>query len=1141
MKLGVFASGDGSNFEALAQSFSIAFLVCDREEAGVLQRAERLGVKTYLIPRQPGEKREGHEERIWSAIRSENFDLLCLAGFRRLLSANFLAHFPQGAVVNIHPSLLPLHPGLTGYEETFNSNAPVGGVTVHEVDAGLDTGRILAQATFQREASDTLATFKLRGLAVEHELYPKVVQDILSQPYVHRLEVLPAAKELLQNPQQLSGRVLWVQTTGPCAQLKRIASDMLVDPVSERLFTTASLEYERHLAYLGYEMPCSERGFHPGVTDNAGSATREAWELHPWQESGLTQVRSGETWRGVGAMPVANPLLQWERTTPNAFADVQWRSVKAETLPVRTIELPSDEADLLKMNNQNWWALTLPELRLVQEFFQTRGTAPTDVEMEIIAQTWSEHCKHKIFRANITYTDADSGETRQVKSLFKTYIKGVTDQVRRERNLNWLISVFDDNAGIVRWDNQVDLAIKVETHNSPSALDPYGGALTGILGVNRDILGVGMGARPIANTNVFCLAPADLDQRMGEAWPKTVLPPAQIRTGVHAGVKDGGNKSGIPTVNGAFHYDVNFAGKPLVFCGTLGVLPQKVNNRPSWEKPVSPRDHVVMVGGRIGKDGLHGATFSSMEWKEGTPASVVQIGDPLTQKRVTDFMLEARDLGLYSGLTDNGAGGLSSSIGEMALITGGADIDLARAPVKYPGLSAWELMVSESQERMTVAVPPAQLETFMHLAQLRGVEAANLGTFTSTGELHVRFDGASAARLPLNFLHEGLPPMELKAKWGSEFQWQDWCERPELQRSLPAAPDAESITTALMTMLSHANIRSHETWVRQYDHEVQAASVAKPFSTQGAPSDAGVIAMGPHGGEASSGVVVGCGLAPQISRFDPYVMGVWAVDEAVRNTVCAGGDPERMALVDNFCWPDPVISEKNPEGDVKLGMLVRTCEGMADTSLAYGLPLVSGKDSMKNDAHVVSRNKPVKISALPTLLMTCMAHHPDVSRAIPSAPQEAGLVVVLLSPIKDLSAVTLSQSFHVMTNAPMAGDLKQRAIFYKTVHQAMSLNLICSAHDVGEGGVLTAMAETSIGKVGFTTDIIGDWGTLFGEGPGQIIVTCRETDMTTITTLFPTQHARRIGVTTQENGLVMSQYNLKLKASDIRAAYQEAT
>ena len=299
--------------------------------------------------------------------------------------------------------------------------------------------------------------------------------------------------------------------------------------------------------------------------------------------------------------------------------------------------------------------------------------------------------------------------------------------------------------------------------------------------------------------------------------------------------------------------------------------------------------------------------------------------------------------------------------------------------------------------------------------------------------------------------------------------------------------------------------------------------------------------MAPHGGEAKTGVVVGCGLAPQISRFDPYVMGVWAVDEAVRNTVCAGGDPERMALVDNFCWPDPVVSEKNPEGDVKLGMLVRTCEGMADTSLAYGLPLVSGKDSMKNDANVVSKNKPVKISALPTLLMTCMAHHSDVSRAIPSAPQEAGLVVVLLSPTKDLSAVTLSQSFHVKTNAPMAGDLKQLAAHYKTIHQAMKQNLICSAHDVGEGGVLTAMAETSIGKVGFATEINGDWGTLFGEGPGQIIVTCRESDVATLSALFPPQHIRRLGVTTQESGLALSQYNLKLKAADIKTAYQEAT
>jgi phosphoribosylformylglycinamidine synthase len=1136
MSIAVFASGDGSNFESLALSFSVSFLLCDRLEAGVLKRAERLGVKTYVIPKLPGEKQHDHEARIWEAIREENFDVTCLAGYRRLLSAEFLAHFSPGSVLNIHPSLLPLHPGLSGYEDTFASGASEGGITVHEVDAGMDTGKIIGQMRFQREVSDTLESFKARGLALENEFYPRMVQTVLARSYVHRVEVLPASRELM-NGAELNARVLWVETQGPCAHFLAMAMSTLADPVSERLFTRSDTSYERHLHLLGHTLAGVERGFHPGVTDNAGSAAAEAWLMHPWAKNKPVRIRSGEMLRGEFDNYPANPLLQWEASKANAFEKIEWSEVRSVARGAVALELPEDDAALLQMNQDNWWALTLPELRLVREFFRSRATPATDVEMEIIAQTWSEHCKHKIFRAHITFTDTDNGTQREVKSLFKTFIQGVTDRVRKERGLDWLISVFDDNAGIVRWDDKLDVAIKVETHNSPSALDPYGGALTGILGVNRDILGVGMGARPVANTNVFCLAPENLDERMGAAWPKTVLAPARIRQGVHAGVKDGGNKSGIPTINGAFHYDVNFAGKPLVYCGTVGVIPRTLNGRPSAEKPISVRDHVVMVGGRIGKDGLHGATFSSMEWKEGTPASVVQIGDPLTQKRVTDFLLEARDLGLYSGLTDNGAGGLSSSIGEMATFTGGAEIDLALAPVKYPGLAAWELMVSESQERMTVAVPPTQLETFLHLAQLRGVEASNLGVFNSSGELHVRFGAETVARLPLNFLHEGLPPMELQAKWGREYRWEDWCERPELQRSLPANVDATSFKSALLAMLSHPNVRSHESWVRQYDHEVQAATVLKPFSPQGVPSDAGVIALHPHGGSEKAGLVVSSGLASQISRFDPYMMGVWAVDEAVRNAVCAGGDPERMALVDNFCWPDPILSHKNPEGDIKLGMLVRTCEGMAETCVSYGLPLVSGKDSMKNDAFVETLGRKVKISALPTLLMTCIAHHEDVNKRIPSHPQKAGLVCARLHVKSELSAVTLAQSFHVQTNKPTTPELAELALHYRQIHQAMKRGLIHSAHDVGEGGVVTAMAEMAMGAIGIETKLAGDWSSLFGEGPGQIVVTCDESQWDELQKIMG-ERAEYLGRTTLEAGLKMTSLTTSVSALELMAAYK---
>jgi phosphoribosylformylglycinamidine synthase len=650
-----------------------------------------------------------------------------------------------------------------------------------------------------------------------------------------------------------------------------------------------------------------------------------------------------------------------------------------------------------------------------------------------------------------------------------------------------------------------------------------------------------MGARPIANTNVFCLAQPELPQVLGEAWPRTLLFPSQIRCGVHAGVQDGGNKSGIPTVNGAFHYDVSFAGKPLVYCGTIGVMPRLIQGRPSSEKPIQIGDHVVMVGGRIGKDGLHGATFSSMDWKEGTPASVVQIGDPLTQKRMMDFLLEARDLGLYSGITDNGAGGLSSSIGELCQVTGGAEIDLALAPTKYPGLAPWELMVSESQERMTVAVPREHLESFLHLAIERGVEATALGNFTASGVLKVKFDKNLVAELPLGFLHDGLPPMKLTARWGKDLKFQDWCEEPRIKNKLANDVNDKDLRKAILTVLSHENVRSHEAWVRGYDHEVQAATIKKPFSVFGSPCDAAIVALKPHGGSEHSGVAIASGLSPQLSRLDPWLMGVWAVDEAVRSVVCAGGDPDRLALVDNFCWPDPVASEKNPEGEKYLGMLVRTSEGLREACLAYGAPLVSGKDSMKNDAFVKVKDKNIKISALPTLLMTAIAHVEDIQFKTASFPQKENLIVLLLSAEVARIPLTLSKCFAIPTQAPGAVDLKITSRLYRRLAQAIRKNLknlIHSVHDVSEGGVITALAESSLGEVGISVDKNLDWIELFGEAPGLITLTAEKQHLRELKSLLGEEYLQELGETTSGGGLRMPKMNLVISREDLAHAYK---
>ena len=518
MKILVFASGTGSNFEALAENHQIGALVCDVADAPVIEKARSRGIQALVVVKEKGETRTQYETRILNAIKDVDFQLICLAGHRRLLSRHFLSQFPHESVVNIHPSLLPLFPGLKGYEETFADKTAPAGVTVHFVDEGMDTGAIIAQARFQRV--DNFETFRENGLKTEHYIYSATVANELKRSRIYRVEILPREKELLTSRETLISRVYWLKSKGPIAQLKRIAQEVLADPIAEVAFVHNDESYYEHINSLGFDgADMMESGFLPGVTDNGGGAATAPLQFILLMKGKEVAVRSGRALRGSKRDSV-NPLLQWEKYhAATCFLNPTWNEVKVTPTPVRTIDLNVDDDTLVKLNDENWWALTLPELKLVREFFIAEKRVPTDVEMEVIAQTWSEHCKHKIFRAKIDYTDVKTGEKKTINSLFKTFVKGTTDEVIRRRNPNWLISLFHDNAGIVRWDPNVDVAVKVETHNSPSALDPYGGALTGILGVNRDILGVGMGARPIANTDVFCLGNEGLKEYMGAKWP----------------------------------------------------------------------------------------------------------------------------------------------------------------------------------------------------------------------------------------------------------------------------------------------------------------------------------------------------------------------------------------------------------------------------------------------------------------------------------------------------------------------------------------------------------------------------------------------------------------------------------------------
>jgi phosphoribosylformylglycinamidine synthase len=650
---------------------------------------------------------------------------------------------------------------------------------------------------------------------------------------------------------------------------------------------------------------------------------------------------------------------------------------------------------------------------------------------------------------------------------------------------------------------------KVETHNSPSALDPYGGALTGIVGVNRDPLGTGQGARLIFNTDVFCFAsPFRI-----EPVPRGLLHPRRILEGVREGVEHGGNKSGIPTVNGSVVFDERFLGKPLVFCGTAGLLPARLHGRPGHEKRARPGDRIVMAGGRIGKDGIHGATFSSEELHQHSPVSAVQIGDPITQKRLADFILRARDEGLYHSLTDDGAGGLSSSVGEMAREAGGCRLELTAAPLKYPGLASWEILLSEAQERMTLSVPPEKLPRLLELARRYQVEATDLGCFEESGRFEVIDHGRTVALLPMDFLHDGLPRLELVARFDPprESAWR-----------APARPAGE----LLHQMLSRLNICSKAYWVRQYDHEVQAGTVLKPLlgARDDGPSDAAVFRPLLDSFEA---VAVSHGICPRLSDFDAGVMAECAVDEGVRNAVAVGADPDRMAGLDNFCWCDPIQSESNPDGDRKAGQLVRAGRGLRRVCLAYGIPLISGKDSMKNDAVIEGR----RISIPPTLLFSVLGLMPDARRAVSMDAKAPDHALFVLGATRDELLGSELQA-HLGASGGFLPRVRAEAqiALYRALYRAIQDGCLASCHDCSDGGLAVALAESAFaGDLGMEVDLarvpregeMGETELLYAETPGRFVVTVPPDRVERFLTHMRGQSAQRVGTVTAAPRLVL--------------------
>ncbi|MBX9623188.1 MAG: phosphoribosylformylglycinamidine synthase subunit PurL [Gemmataceae bacterium] len=907
------------------------------------------------------------------------------------------------------------------------------------------------------------------------------------------------------------------------ADVGRLAAEVLVDPLVE----------------AGDVKPLGARGGHaytvllkPGVMDPSAQTVLDVGRVLGLR---LTEVRTFRRYYGPAAIDPADRDVLFRKVLANdAIEQVVAGPVRADHLGLgsaytfRLVTVPLlglDDAGLVKLSKEGMLALTLDEMKAVQAHFRELGREPTDCELETIAQTWSEHCSHKTLKGTIHLKDHTTGETRTYKNLLKETVFAATQEIRRRLGADdWCVSVFADNAGVVMFDDDHHVCFKVETHNHPSAIEPYGGANTGLGGVIRDVLGTGLGAKPIANTDVFCFAPPDFRP---EDLPPGVLHPRRVMQGVVAGVRDYGNRMGIPTVNGAVLFDERYLANPLVFCGTVGLLPKD-----KAFKEVQPGDLIVAVGGRTGRDGIHGATFSSLELtheSETVSGGAVQIGNAITEKKVLDVLLQARDRGLYTAVTDCGAGGFSSAVGEMGAEVG-AVVDLEKAPLKYEGLSYTEVWISESQERMVLSVPPGKWDELRRLCEAEDVEAAVLGTFEPTGRLKLRYGGNPVADLSMAFLHDGRPQQMRNAEWG-------------MRNSEPVSPSAESAIrnpqSALLAILASYSVCSKEWIVRQYDHEVQGGSVIKPLVgvADDGPSDAAVIT--PVLG-STVGVAIGCGVNPRYADLDPYAAAAAAIDEAVRNVVAVGADPARTAILDNFCWGnvnDPHV----------LGALVRTAEACRDVAVAFGTPFISGKDSLNN---TYAGPDGVRRDIPHTLLVSALGRVPDVRQCVTMDLKEPGNDLYLVGITRDELG---GSHLHLVTGrgggTPPRVDPELAPKLFAAVHTAITQGLVRACHDLSEGGLAVAAAEMAFaGGVGADlTELHGgnlsDEARLFSESPTRFLIEAKPEHADALRAVFADVPCVRVGVATAEPRLRVAGANgewlIWLKLAELKEAWQK--
>ncbi|MDJ0783918.1 MAG: AIR synthase-related protein [Desulfosarcinaceae bacterium] len=888
------------------------------------------------------------------------------------------------------------------------------------------------------------------------------------------------------------------------SQVVEIQRDIFTNPVTQ-VSSLEPLEFDFDW--------CIWVGFRPGVRDTAGSTGQEAiedllgYQFGPQEGlytskryclkgEGLTRVQLDR----LASELLANDIIQrWQ-----IFSSAEWRPTEGVGYPLSKVRLDHEpqvttlaidsDASLQALSDARNLALNPNDIPVIRRYFldpkvQAERAAvglgdPTDLELEYISQARSDHCNHNTFRGRFDYRDLATGEREEIVSLFKTCIQTPTLDLQKRKP--WVKSVLWDNAGVGEFDDDHLYVITGETHNSPSNMEAYGGAITGIVGIYRDPMGTGRGSKLIMGSYGYCVGPRDYD---GELQPR--LHPRRLLDGVIEGVRDGGNKSGIPTPFGQVLFHPGYLGKCLVFVTALGIMPAMIKGEPAHEKTILPGDRVVMCGGRVGKDGIHGVTASSEVFSADTPAGHVQIGDPYTQKKMHDFLLEARDEGLTRFITDNGGGGLSSSVGETAMFSKGVEVDLEKVPLKYDGLDQWEIWISESQERMTVAVPPEHVDRFMELSRRHAVESTVIGTYNDSGKLHIKYNNDTCAHVDLDFLESGFPRWQFDAHWTP----------PDLRGLVEPVIKTPSVyNTLLLDLLARPNIASKEWVARQYDHEVQGTSVIKPLvgRQRDLPSDAAVIRPVLT---SQRGLVFAQALLPWYSAVDAYHMAACTIDEALRRHISVGGDPEHVGGVDNFCWPNiqyhPV---ENPDGRFKAAQLVRACKALKEICLAYGIPLLSGKDSMYVDGHLPGAyGESHKVSAPETLQFSTTGVIEDIDRCVTMEPKRKGDALYLLGTTRDeLGGSEYYDRFgYVGLQVPTVRP-DEHLPLYQALTKAIAMGLCASVHGIYRGGLGVHLALMAMGAdLGLVVELArvpgegspSDATLLFSESAGRFLVT----------------------------------------------------